>query len=495
MSLAQKRAELETVKARASAIIEQYPAGGMPADKQTELGELKQRGFALAAEIKSERQVEEDKRDLNSLDDFLNRPEYRVPHGVGDGETDTHKALRTGGWEVKGGLIYAPTSLNKMQPMYPADVLIGDIPPDLTDEEKTFYRTSRRAFQPDYGDAYKSFLRLCGKMHDASMAWTMLKPEQQKALSEGTDSSGGFLVPPDAQAEMLVRVPQKAAVRGAGARVQPTGRDVLTWPLVQPASSTAGGLAAGGGSVFSSGFIGSWAGETPVFNDTDAAFGRFDVAVKKIRVATKLANDFIADAMVNPLTFLAQNGSDNMALVEDQGFLTGDGSALQPLGILSTPGIGTTTIEGTTANTVSNTTANAGSAPLIIDLEYSLPSQYIPGAKWMTRRAVEGHIRKLVDASGRFIWPGVLGSGFAMPAKEIDGYPVANSEFIPNDGTDLNKVLLFGDFGYYIIAQRAQITSTILRERFADTDQTGIILWERVGGAVWNIDAFRIGIM
>src|SRR6266705_6527438 len=371
MSLATKRAELEGLKAQGTAIIDQYAAGGMPADKKVQLANLKTAAFELAAEIRAEKELEESKTDFNSLDNFLNAPQYRVPHGVGEGEDDGHKALRLAGWEVKGGMVYAPTSAGKMQPMYGEEVLFGDIPTDIGEEVANFFRTTRRAFQPDYRKAYVGYLRLCGKMHDASMAWTMLKPEEQKALSEGTDISGGFLVPPDAQAEMLVRVPQKAAVRGAGARVQPTGRDVLTWPLVQPASSTAGGLAAGGGSVFSSGFIGSWAGETPVFNDTDAAFGRFDVAVKKIRVATKLANDFIADAMVNPLTFLAQNGSDNMALVEDQGFLTGDGSALQPLGILSTPGIGTTTIEGTTANTVSNTTANAGSAPLIIDLEYS----------------------------------------------------------------------------------------------------------------------------
>jgi predicted phage gp36 major capsid-like protein len=35
----------------------------------------------------------------------------------------------------------------------------------------------------------------------------------------------------------------------------------------------------------------------------------------------------------------------------------------------------------------------------------------------------------------------------------------------------------------------------VLRERFADTDQTGIIIWERAGGAVWNLDAGRIGIV
>ncbi len=75
------------------------------------------------------------------------------------------------------------------------------------------------------------------------------------------------------------------------------------------------------------------------------------------------------------------------------------------------------------------------------------------------------------------------------------GYPIDNSDFMPNDGTDANAVILYGDLSAYIIGQRAQITSVVLRERFADTDQVGIILFERVGGAVWNPDAMRIGIV
>lgn len=493
MTLVALRGELETLKARAQAIIDQYAAGGLSAEKNIELTNLTTRCAELVGQIRAEQALDATKADLGKLDEFLNSPQYRVPHGVGENEDDTHKALRQAGWELKSGIFHAPTSLGTMQPMYAEEVLIGDISADLNDTIKEFYRLTRRAFQPDYRKSYERYLRLCGTMHDASMAWTMLKGEEQKALSEGTDTAGGFLVPPDAQAEVLARLPQKAAVRGAGARVQPTSRDILKYPMVQAASATTGGLASGGGSIFSSGFVGSWAGETPAFTDVDPAFGSFDVPVKKLRVATKLSNDFLSDAMVNPLSFLAQNGADNMALVEDQGFLTGDGSALQPLGILNS-GLTTVDVEGSTTDTISNTTSSTGSAPKIIDVEYALPSQYTPGAKWMMRRAIEGKVRKLVDANGRFLWPTM--GGFQAPSpKEIDGYPVVNSEFMPNDATNANKVMLFGDFSSYIIAQRAQITSTILRERFADTDQTGIILWERVGGATWNVDGFRVGIV
>ncbi len=494
MSLTNKRAELESVKARGAAIIEQFTAGGMPQDKQNELVALRTRGVELIGEIANERQLEESKSDFNNIAEFLNKPQYRVPHGVGENEDDGHKALRQAGWEVKGGVVYAPVSTGDMYPLYTEDTLFGDIPNDATDGVKEYMRITRRAMQPDYRKAYEHYIRLAGQMHDASMAYTRLTGDEQKALTEGTDTAGGFLVPPDIQAELLVRKAQMAGLRRAGARVQTTSRDILKYPMVQAASATAGGLSSGGASIWSSGFVGSVAGETPTFTDTDASFGSFDIPVKKIRVATKLSNDFISDAVVNVLAFLSQNGAENMALVEDNEFINGDGSALHPLGILNS-GLTTVDVEGTTVNTISNTSGAAGSAPKIIDVEYAVPSQYIPNAKWMMRRSIEGKIRKLVDGSGRFLWPGVLGSAYAMPAKELDGYPIINSEFMPTDLTDANKVLLFGDFSNYIIAERAQITSTILRERFADTDQTGIILWERVGGACWNVDAFRVGIV
>ncbi len=110
-------------------------------------------------------------------------------------------------------------------------------------------------------------------------------------------------------------------------------------------------------------------------------------------------------------------------------------------------------------------------------------------------RAIEGKIRKLVDFQARFMWPALSGSGFAGTPRTLMDYPVDNSEFIPTDGTDANKVLVFGDLSAYVIAQRAQMTSVILRERFADVDQIGIILFERVGGGVWNTDAIRFGIV
>jgi HK97 family phage major capsid protein len=128
-----------------------------------------------------------------------------------------------------------------------------------------------------------------------------------------------------------------------------------------------------------------------------------------------------------------------------------------------------------------------------------LPAQYADNAQWLMRRSIEGKIRVLADSTGRYLWPLQSGSLLGLPngtgARALMDYQVNNSDFMPDDGTDANKVTIFGDLSAYIIAQRAQISTQILRERFADTDQTGIIIFERVGGALWNADAVRVGIV
>jgi HK97 family phage major capsid protein len=477
--------DLAGLQKKAQTILEENKEG-LTAEKRTELDGILTEAKTLKTNIEDARADEERVKELKTVTDYLNKPEYKIPHGAVEENDpqDGRKALLAAGWEIKGGIVMAPTSLGKHVELFGEDVLWGDLPTDDADAS-AYFKQMRAAFAPGYRDAYTKYIRNAVKVRSESMAYTLLSPAEQKALSEGSDTAGGFLVPPDVQAEMLVRLPGMAIMR-RHARVQTTSRDLLKWPMVQPHPTSA--------SIYSSGFVGGWVGETPAFTDTDPAFGTFDIPIKKLRVATKLSNDFVSDAAVNILGWLSTNGAENMALVEDSGFINGDGGPLQPLGILNA-GIATVDVEGSTSNTITNSTSNAGSAPKLINLAYAVPAQYAGRGVWVMKRAIEGKIRILGDAQGRYFWPAASGSGFASTPRELLGYPIENSDFMPDDGTDGNKVVLFGDMTGYVIGQRAQVTTVVLRERFADTDQVGIILFERVGGAVWNTDAMRIGIV
>lgn len=475
------REELEQVITKRVDLKNKYTGREWPAEAKREDKDLIDRGLKLEHLIEEEQQKERD-RDFDRLTGFLNDPYGRPMHPV-NADDDGRKQLMAAGWEIKNSMVLIPTSTGDMVPFVSEKVLFGPVPRDA--DGARFYKQTRASVQPGYREAYERFLTLCAGNRTESMAMSLLNGDQQKALSEGLDESGGLLVPPDVQAEIMSRVAAKSVMRRL-ARVVNTSRDRVQWPRVLPHPTSP--------SLYSSGFVGGWVGETPAFTETDPGWGQFEISIKKLRVATKLSNDLIADAATNILAWLAENGAENMRLVEDQGFIAGTGM-LDPLGILNTPGVSTVDVEGSTANTISNSTSNTGSAPKLIDLAYAVPSQYAEGATWLMRRSIEGDIRKLVDADGRFLWPALSGSALAGTPRSMLDAPVENSEFVPDDGVDGNKVLIYGDFSHYIIAQRAQITSVVLRERFADTDQTGIILFERVGGALSNPDAIRFGIV
>lgn len=484
------RDKMERAKYKAADLIKSNP-NGMTQEQDLECSALIAEAKTLQGEIRSAESLEQKRVDLQDMDSFLNEPSRSVPHGI-NADDDDRKRLQNMGWQFKGGLALSPTSLvvdgqPHFVPMYAEEVLFGDIPQD-DQVAADFYRKTRAIFGRNYKTAYMKHFRRLALTHDTSQAWGCLTGDEQKALTEGSDTAGGFLVPPDAQAEMLARVAQQSIIR-MRARVQPTSSDILKWPAINANTN------ANTSSIFSSGFVGGWVGETPAFSETDPAFGQFNIPVKKLRIATKLSNDLISDAQTNILAFLAQNGSENMALVEDLGFILGNGGPLEPMGILNKTGINTVDVEGTTVNTISNNSTVSGSAPKIIDLAYALPAQYTSRASWLMRRSVEGSVRKLVGGTAGFLWPLMAANGLGPTPRELLGYPTDNTDWMQADGVDGNKVLAFGDFSQYIIAQRAAITSRVLNERFADTDQVGIILFERVGGDIWNTDAMRFGIV
>jgi HK97 family phage major capsid protein len=491
--------ELETVQTNYNAIAGEFKdklAHEIPADKRKQLTELKARGDDLLKKVQDEQALEAERKDMDTIRTFLETPSPRAPQPSAiNPDPEGRKALEGQGWEFKNGLAFKNTSTGAKVEMYSERVLFGKIPEDKADEA-AYIRKTRAAMQPAYRETYNKYVLTAAKGRSESMAFAQLSPSEQKALSEGQDDAGGYLVPPDVQAELLARLPQTSVMRRY-ARIQNTSRDTLRYPRVAPAAATAGGLASGGASIFSSGFVGTWVGETPAFSDTDPGFGQFDISVKKARVATKLSNDFVADSAVDILAFLARNGAENLGLVEDLGFFRGDGAALQPLGILN-GGATTVDVEGSTANLILNTTSATGTAPKLLDVLFAVPPQYrsTKSAVWVMTPSSEGKTRKLVDANGRFMFPlePSLGSGLGS-GRALLNFPIENSPFMQEDGTDANKVYIFGDLSAYIIAQRAQIATRILSERFADTDQIGIIIFERVGGALWNPDAVRIGVV
>ena len=98
------------------------------------------------------------------------------------------------------------------------------------------------------------------------------------------------------------------------------------------------------------------------------------------------------------------------------------------------------------------------------------------------------------DLNGNYIWkPGL---DVAKP-DTILGRPIYTSSYMPaitgNATADKNKkVLLFGDFNYYWIADRKARTLKRLNELYAVTDQVGFIGTQRVDGKLILPEAMQV---
>lgn len=433
--------------------------------------------MAKTRELLEGEQAKERDRIASETAQWMENPRHQVQHPVNT-DQDGRKELERAGWEFKGDKVYRNTSQGLIE-YCATDVFFGRIPDD-DQVAAAHYRQTRASLQPEYRNAFDKYIRNRGDK-------TALTGPEQNALSEGTAGDGGYLVPADRAAEILARREQTSVMRRLST-VRQTSRNVYEIPAVTPHATS--------GSIYSSGFVGGLVGEVPVATDQGPTFQMYSIGIKKFQSYTKVTNDLIADSASDVMGFLAADGGRNLGLVEDNYFLNGDGTGLQPLGLLN-GGSTTVDVEGTTSNTLDNSTSDQGAAPKIINLAYSLPAQYAAGASWLMLRAVKGLIHALVDADGRPWWQPAAGAGGAGDAPMmLVGAPVFEHAFMPDDGTNGNKVLVFGDFSSYIIADRTSLSVWVdditLR---GSSDETAIYLRSRAGGGVWNVDAFRFGIV
>ena len=132
--------------------------------------------------------------------------------------------------------------------------------------------------------------------------------------------------------------------------------------------------------------------------------------------------------------------------------------------------------------------ATAITADEIIDLYYSLNAPYRKNAVWVLNDSTVKAIRKLKDANGNYLWQSSL---IADAPDTLLGRPVYTSAYMPAIETG-KKVIAFGDFGYYWIADRQGRSFKRLNELYAATGQVGYIASQRVDGKLILPEAIKV---
>ena len=99
-------------------------------------------------------------------------------------------------------------------------------------------------------------------------------------------------------------------------------------------------------------------------------------------------------------------------------------------------------------------------------------------AVWMLNDSTVKALRKLKDGNGNYIWQPSVQAG--VPDMILNR-PYFTSSFVPEIAAG-QKIMAFGDFSYYWIADRQGRSFKRLNELFATTGQVGFLASQRVDG-------------
>ena len=279
----------------------------------------------------------------------------------------------------------------------------------------------------------------------------------QNALQIGTDSEGGYLVPDEFETTLIQSLDEESIIRQL-ANVITTSFGDKKIPVVASKGTA------------------SWTDEEASMNESDDSFGVVNIGAHKLSTMIKVSEELLNDSVFNLETYIAREFARRIGRAEEEAFLTGNGTG-KPIGVLVSGEVGVTAASAT-AITVDE----------LIDLYYSLREPYRRNAVFVTNDATVKAIRKLKDGNGQYLWQPSIQAG---QPDTILNRPVRTSVFVPTMAS-VAKVIAFGDFSYYWVADRQGRSFQRLNELYAATGQVGFRATQRVDGKLVLAEAIKV---
>ena len=294
----------------------------------------------------------------------------------------------------------------------------------------------------------------------------------RNALSVGTDANGGYTVPDEFHRQLIEALEENNIFRGI-ANVIRTNSGTRTIPI-----------AADNGKA-------SWVEEGNAIGESDLTFGVATLSAYKLACAIRVSNELLHDSAFDIAGHIANRFGVRFGNAEEDAFINGKGVSADPTQTPSEP-----TGILTTLATPSVLTENASTISFddVYKLFYALKGPYRRNAKFLCNETAMLQLMLLKDGNGQYIWkPGIE----VGKPDTILGHAVYTSTYMPAiEGVAANdagkKVLLFGDFSYYWIADRTNRTMKRLNELYAVTDQVGFIGTQRVDGKLILPEAMKV---
>jgi HK97 family phage major capsid protein len=153
----------------------------------------------------------------------------------------------------------------------------------------------------------------------------------------------------------------------------------------------------------------------------------------------------------------------------ESAYSTGNGVG-KPRGIMTDAVLGKTTASAT-----------AITGDEIIDLAHSVDPAYRRSGRcaFVMNDAILAAIRKVKGSDGQYVWVPGLQNG---TAGMLYGFKVAVNQGFDSTVAPSKKTILFGDISKYKIRDVRNLTLQVLRERYAEYNQVGVLVIARTDG-------------
>lgn len=289
------------------------------------------------------------------------------------------------------------------------------------------------------------------------------KDAQVRTQIEGTFTAGGALVP-DEMSSAIIDLREEYGVMRGLARLYPMGSDTLTVPR------RTGGVTA------------YFAGEDAATTESSKTWDNVELVAREVSALSKFSMSLAEDAIIDLAEDLASEMAYAFAVKEDDCAINGDGTSTYG-GIV---GIRTKIIDGThTAGAIDATSGTDNLSEVDADdldlLRAALPQYASREAKYLVHKAGKVEIfDAILRAAGGNTQEIIAGA--MRPSYLGDEIVVSQSMFSATTGTTGNNVamLLYGNFMQGCsMGDRRGFTVQVLRERYAEYRQVGVIASER----------------
>jgi len=278
------------------------------------------------------------------------------------------------------------------------------------------------------------------------------------AMTSGSDADGGYTVPTEYQNTVIQKLNALSSTRSIS--------NVFT------TTSTTNIPTEGDAPTF------AWIDEGAAYGETQSTFGNVQLGAWKLGGIIKVSRELLSDTAINFEAYMANQIARGIDKAESPSFAVGDG-VKKPLGYQTSATVGASS---TTAGTDSVT------ADEIIDMFYDLKEEYRRRATWRMNDNTMKAIDKLKDGQGNY-----LVSTFSDGTKPtIKGRPVVIDNSLPDMATGV-KFIVLGDFNYFSIVDRGQMTIQRLNELYAGTGMVGFQVTVRLDAKTTIAESFNAG--